>query len=65
MDAFHQHARELEALELIEHARAARKDGDHYARLYKQAKTDESNFIQRAERCLRALRQRIGAANDS
>lgn len=63
--AFHKLGRTLEKHGCAEHALAARKDGDHWAELYKhgkQAITDALRLSQRAARHLRVLRRE--AAND-
>ncbi len=50
------------------HALAARRDGDHYAELYKQAKQairDAQALQQRAERHLRQIARGMKGSNDA
>lgn len=66
IDALHELGRELEALDQLEHARAARLDGDHQSEVKKlavEALRDAKNLTDRANRHLRQLMQR-DKAND-
>lgn len=66
IDKLHELGRTLEELGELEHARAARLDGDHQSELKRsalEAVRDAKNLTQRAERHLRSLMKR-DSAND-
>ena len=68
MQALHELGRRLEALAEIEHACAARRDGDHYAELqkqFRQAMRDAEALQQRADRHLRQIAATMKGANDN